>query len=199
MCLTLKKNILSAFLLLCVLNAFTQVNDTLKKENQPIDTLQKDTLHIIKHSPKKATILSAVLPGAGQFYNKKYWKMPVIYAGFGTLVYFINANHTHYIDYKQALKFRTDNDSTTVDNFPLYSAEGLLQAKNYYRRNVELSYIFTVILYTLNVVDAAVDANLYDFDISDELSLKIQPALINNPFAYNDCTKGIKITLKLKN
>jgi len=198
-CLTFKKNILLALLFFAVVNVFTQTKDTLQTLGQSKDTLQKDTLQIKKHSPKKATILSAVLPGAGQFYNRKYWKMPVIYAGFGTLAYFINANQTRYTDFRQALKFRTDNDSTTVDNFPLYSAEGLLQAKNYYRRNVELSCIFTVILYTLNVVDAAVDAHLYDFDIGDELSLKIQPALINNPFAYSNYAKGLKLTLKFKN
>jgi hypothetical protein len=125
--------------------------------------------------------------------------MPVVYVGFGTLIYFISTNQSLYKDYKQAIKYRTDDNPETTDKFPQYSVDGLFQAKNYYRRNVELSYIFTAILYTLNVVDAAVDAHLYDFDISDELSFKIQPALINNPYACNDFAKGFKITFNIKN
>jgi len=150
------------------------------------------------HSPKKATILSAVLPGAGQFYNKKYWKMPIIYAGFGTLGYFLSANQTRYNNYKNALLYRTDDDPLTIDKYPEFSNEGLLQAKNYYRRNVELSYIFTVVLYVLNIVDATVDAHLYDFDISDDLSLRLQPTLIQIPTAYNMPAQGIKLTFNLK-
>ena len=185
MYLTFKKIILSFLLFFFVLNAFTQ---------------KVDTLLVKKHSPKKATIMSAVLPGAGQIYNRKYWKLPIIYAGFGTLGYFIIANNNLYKEYKLAYKYKMDNDSTTIDKYPLYSAEGLLQAKNYYRRNFEISCIFTGILYMLNVVDATVDAHLFDFDISNNLSLKIQPALFNNRnFASNDFTKGIKITLNLKN
>lgn len=123
--------------------------------------------------------------------------MPVIYTGFGTLGYFIYANQSHYKDYKQALKFRTDDDPATVDIFPQYSAEGLLQAKNYYRRNLELSYIFTVVLYALNVVDAAVDAHFYEFDINDNLSLKMQPVLFDNTLTPGSFGSGIRLTLKL--
>ncbi len=157
---------------------------------------KSDTLNLLTHSPKKATILSAVLPGAGQFYNEKYWKMPVIYAGFGTLGYFIYANQSKYNDYKQALKYRTDNDPATVDTYPQYSAEGLLQAKNYYRRNLELSYIFTVVLYALNVVDAAVDAHFYEFDINDNLSLKLQPTLLNNTLTQARVGSAVQLMLK---
>ena len=144
--------------------------------------------------------MSAVLPGSGQFYNKKYWKIPIIYAGFGTLTYFIISNNKLYKEYKQAYKYKVDNDSTTIDNFPLYSAESLLAAQNYYRRNLEISCIFTAVLYMLNVVDATVDAHMFDFDISNNLSLKIQPTLFNSrSFAFNDNLKGFKITLNFKN
>ena len=195
--LLFRKFVLSLLLFFCVIDAFTQ---------------KVDTLEVKKHSPKKATIMSAVLPGSGQFYNKKYWKIPVIYVGFGTLVYFISANQKQYNNYKQAYKYRVDNDPATVDNYLQYSAEGLLQAKNYYRRNLEISYIFTSVLYMLNVVDATVDAHLFDFDISNDLSLKIQPSFLNSPYAFKspftfkdysmalkEYTMAIKITLKLKN
>ena len=175
---------LSFFLTFFVLSAFTQ---------------NKDTLVLKPHSPKKATIMSAILPGAGQFYNKSYWKIPVLYAGFGTLGYFISTNQKLYKDYTIAYKARVDNDPKTVDIFPLYSADGLLQAKNYYRRNMELSYIFTAFLYILNVVDATVDANFYDFDINDKLTLQIRPTLLSSPYAFKDFTKGVKISLNFKN
>ena len=148
------------------------------------------------HSPRKATILSAVVPGAGQFYNKKYWKMPIIYGGFGTLTYFLIENTSRYKDYRQALRYRLDDDPSTIDNYPLYSADGLMQAKNYYRRNVELSYIFGVVLYALNDVDAAVDAHLYDFDIGDDLSLNIQPTVKPMPL-YGTSYAGLSLTLNI--
>jgi len=164
-----------------------------------VSAQNNDTILLKQHSPKKATILSAVLPGAGQFYNKKYWKIPIIYGGFGTLAYFATANNKLYQDYKLAYKHRNDDDPATIDKFPLYSDQGLLQAKNYYRRNVELSVIFSVVLYTLNVVDAAVDAHLYDFDISDNLAISIKPDIFNNPLTPYKPAQGITLTLHLKN
>ena len=159
---------------------------------------QKDSTTTKTHSPKKATIMSAILPGAGQFYNKKYWKIPVIYTGFGGLAYSIIKNQDLYKDYRTALRYRTDDDPNTIDNFQQYSVDGLLQAKNYYRRNMELSYIFTTILYVINIVDAAVDAHLYEFDISDDLSLYLQPSMLDIPSAQNYCVTGLSLTLKFK-
>ncbi len=160
---------------------------------------EKDSTQTKTHSPKKATILSAVVPGAGQFYNKKYWKIPVIYTGFGALSYSIITNQRLYKDYRSALRYRTDDDINTTDNFPQYSVDGLMQAKNYYRRNLELSYIFSTVLYVLNIVDAAVDAHFYEFDISDDISLKLQPALITMPYAECYYGNGFSLTLKIKN
>lgn len=167
-------------------------NDTVKK------TSSKDTTDFMKHSPTKATIYSLALPGLGQAYNKKYWKIPVIYAGFGTLAYFIKTNSDYYQKYKKAYIYETDEDTTTINTSPgieELSAEQLLKAKNYYRRNMELSYIITGLLYILNVVDAAVDAHLYYFNVNDDLSMKIEPSL-NPSFSRKKPTPGLKLTFK---
>lgn len=130
------------------------------------------------HSPKKATIYSAVLPGLGQAYNKKYWKIPIVYAGFGTTGYFIYRNTTQYKLYKQAYIYRMDDDYLTVDDYPEYTATELAYIKDNYRRNMEISYIATAAVYIFNIIDATVDAHLFDFDISDDLSMNWQPSII---------------------
>ena len=146
---------------------------------------KRDSLSIL-HSPTKATILSAVLPGAGQYYNKKYWKIPVIYAGFTALGYFVVTNNEDYKIYKKAYKYRLDGDESTSDEFVgIYTDEDLSTLKNYYRRNRDLSVIGMAILYVLNVVDASVDAHLFYFDVNEELSLRVSPGynygLVNGP------------------
>lgn len=143
-----------------------------------------DTLTVIHqslspqiHSPRKAAIFSAVMPGLGQAYNKKYWKMPIVYAGFATLGYFIFYNYDKYTFYRNAYIVRTDNDTTTntPDNLNIYQNDGLLTLKNYYRRNMEFSIVVTTMLYLLNIIDAYVDAHLMTFDINDNLSLQVEP------------------------
>ena len=132
----------------------------------------KDTLtDFAKKRANKAALMSALLPGLGQAYNKKYWKIPVIYGGAVTLVYFISVNNSEYKKFNSAIIYRNDNDSSTIDDYPNYTNEDLTVRKNYYRRNRDLSYIFLGLLYTLNIVDAYVDSQLMNFDITDDLSL----------------------------
>lgn len=152
---------------------------------EPVDTIetpvkqQKVSKSNVKiHSPKKAVILSAVLPGLGQVYNKKYWKLPIIYAGFGGLGYSIFANTRNWRTYRDAYKLRVDEDPNTIDEFDgTVSENNLLDLKKYYKRNLDLSVIFTAVLYALNLVDAAVDAHLFNYDISDDLSMYVQPVV----------------------
>ncbi|PKP02942.1 MAG: hypothetical protein CVU11_10240 [Bacteroidetes bacterium HGW-Bacteroidetes-6] len=159
----------------------------------------EDTVTVV-HSPQKATIMSACLPGLGQVYNRKYWKVPVIYAGLGGAGYAIGFNNNLYKDYRSAYIARTDGDSTTVDPFVgHYTETNLLDLRNYYRHNLELSVIILSAVYILNIVDAAVDANLYDFDISDDLSLSFHPALWNAGSAFCPSIGGgftIRINLR---
>ncbi|HSH20507.1 MAG TPA: DUF5683 domain-containing protein [Draconibacterium sp.] len=144
------------------------------------------------HSPKKATIYSAILPGLGQAYNKKYWKIPLIYAGFGTIGYFIGWNNGFYSTYKLAYSDLTDGDPNTTSYLDLDAAKyydlenptdydnfktGLSKQSDYYRRNRDLLIIGMIGFYGLNIIDASVDAHLFDFDISEDLTMNWQPAM----------------------
>ena len=158
--------------------------DTTQTKEVPVDAEKI-------HSPKRATIYSAILPGLGQAYNKKYWKIPIIYAGFGTIGYFIGWNNGFYNTYKLAYSDFTDNDDSTNSYLdvlpPGYDLEnttdynnfksGLSKQSDYYRRNRDLLIISMVGFYGLNLIDASVDAHLFDFDISEDLTMNWQPAV----------------------
>jgi len=166
------------------------------------DTIPKKTLRE-NHSPRKATMLSAAFPGLGQAYNKKYWKMPIIYAGFGTLGYFIHTNNTEYKSSRDAYLYRMDGNPATISDikFDGFADDRLKNRRDYYRRNLEVSWIFTGLLYVLNILDATVDAHLADFDVGENLSMKIEPQIISAPsFTYakplHPVQPGLKITFK---
>jgi Family of unknown function (DUF5683) len=145
------------------------------------------------HSPHKAAVMSALLPGSGQAYNKKYWKIPVLYGGFVGLGYAIRFNNREYSQYKDAFKLRLDGDESTVDPYVgIYSDNDLSTLKDFYRRNRDLSIIGCGLLYILNIVDASVDAHLFSFNVSSDLSLNITPSTLSgmNP--------GIGIVLSFK-
>lgn len=124
------------------------------------------------HSPKKASIYSAVLPGLGQVYNKKYWKVPIIYAGFGVLIYAARFNGKEY------QRFRSAYFEYPDDEFQgLLSQDQIEFYVDSYRRSRDLSIIGFFALWGLNVIDANVDAHFFDFDISPDISLHIRPVL----------------------
>lgn len=144
----------------------------------PDSTVPADTASQVKiHSPKRAAIYSAVLPGLGQIYNRKWWKLPIIYAGFGGLGYGFYWNNGYYKDYRDALRLRYDDDPNTNDGFTQYSDNDLVTLKNYYQRYRDLCVIGMAALYTLQVLDATVDAHLFYFDVGDNLSMRFQPSL----------------------
>ena len=122
-------------------------------------------------SPKKAAIYSAVIPGAGQIYTKKYWKIPIIYGGLIASAYFINDNNNQYKEYREAalLSYETGEDQLG------YTYSELITLKDYYKRNREISYFSFVGVYILNIIDASVNAHLFHFDVSDDISLNIRP------------------------
>ncbi len=127
-------------------------------------------------SPKRAVLLSAILPGTGQIYNKKYWKLPLVYGAIGAMGYFIAVNTTEYRRFRKGYIYMLDEDPDTESEF-----EGILEAsavKSYrdqYRKNMELSYIGAAATYLLVGIDAFVDAHLLSFDVNDDLSLQIRP------------------------
>ncbi|WP_206611038.1 DUF5683 domain-containing protein [Mariniphaga sediminis] len=195
------KNILIVIQLLAVLNLQAQLvdTDTLKtvKKLPPVEEEEK------VHSPRKATIYSAILPGLGQAYNKKYWKIPIIYIGFGAIGYFIDWNNENYQLFRTGYRHLTDDDPETQDylkieavrrnNYDLNNPTqfnnlktALSKQQDYYRRNRDLLFISIVGFYGLNIIDASVDAHLFDFDIGDDLTMNWQPSMLNidNNFIY---------------
>lgn len=139
-----------------------------------------DSIREKEHSPTKATVMSALLPGLGQVYNKKYWKVPVIYAGFGIMSYFIYTNADLYISYKCAYIESSYGNQNGSYGYLVqrYTQDELLSAREYYRRNLEISLLLTTLWYALNILDATVDAHLYTFNITDNLTMKIEPAVL---------------------
>jgi hypothetical protein len=170
--------------------------DTIKT---PADSskISRDSLGT-RSRANRAALFSTILPGAGQFYNKKYWKIPILYAGFIVLGYSIEFNNSNYKTFRTAYIYRTDPDSTTIDDYEnIYpDAEALRVRKDYYRRTRDLLWIITAGVYVLNIIDAYVDAHLSDFDISDDLSLRTQPGL---QFAFDKRPiPSIALTFTLK-
>ncbi len=153
--------------------------------------------------PAKAALFSAIVPGMGQAYNKAYWKMPIVYATGGVLGYFLISHHRNYQDYREALNIRVDGDETTVDKFANSNIfgeqrpngeENLRRARDFYRRNRDLTILLSIGAYGLQVAEAYVHAHMKEFDISDELALKVQPNLIQVP-AQATVTPGLSLTL----
>lgn len=147
---------------------------------------------------KRAMWLSLVLPGAGQIYNRKYWKLPILYGGFVGCAYAMTWNNMMYHDYSQAYMDIMDNDPTTqsynqflhlgnkIDESNRTRYQELFRKrKDRYRRWRDMSVFALIGVYALSVIDAYVDASLSDFDISRDLSLHIQPALINSNMAMS--------------
>lgn len=145
-----------------------------------------DTALFNIHSPLKASLYSAVLPGLGQIYNKKYWKVPIIYAGAGVLVYYINFNHTRYQKYKSLYIKKVANDPSDLPDIASYITEEQLMGEiEYWSQNRDYLILGLAALYIANILDATVDAYLLDYEVSQDLSMKIKPALINSPVSYN--------------
>jgi hypothetical protein len=150
------------------------------------------------HSVGRAAIYSAVLPGLGQAYNKKYWKIPIIYAGFGVMGYFIVSNNNEYKVFKEAYIYVANGETYPIDNpyVTKYSQTQLQDAMEYYRRNRDLSIIVCGLWYTLNILEAYVDAHFFDYDISEDLSMSIKPAAVISPFTSIQPAPGIKVSFK---
>ena len=151
-----------------------------------------------KPDPKRALWLALVFPGGGQIYNRKYWKLPLIYGGFMGCLYAMSWNDGMYKDYSQAYLDITDDDPGTasynnylhlgakIDDTNRSRYEEIFKSrKNKYRRWRDLSFFVLLGVYALSVIDAYVDAELSNFDISKDLSLKVEPTILNNRSSNN--------------
>lgn len=149
-------------------------------------TAQDDSV-INKYNPKAATIRSAIIPGWGQFYNKKYWKIPIVWGALGITAGVFVYNLNTYKELKQAVIYRSDtipwNDTLINPELKNLSTSALKNYRNEYRQNVDYSVLVFFLFWGLNVVDATVDAHLKTFDVSPNISMKIRPNLnyLNSP------------------
>lgn len=153
------------------------------------------------HSPRVAAIRSALLPGLGQIYNKKYWKLPIVYGALGTTAGIFIYNLGYYKDTRFAYKvkynmrvYHTDSSlyNQIKNELKPIDENSLRSYRNQFRRDLDYTAIFFLVFWGLNVVDAAVDAHLKSFDVSPDLSLQIKPG-------YSDMaqTSGISLVLKI--
>ena len=160
------------------------LKDSLSK---PVTIIKIDTSTKKKHSPKSAAIRSAILPGLGQVYNKKYWKVPIVWTAIGIPIGTFVYNKKWYQETKTAAVMISTGDTANYKNRvdpKLYfffenpeQIDVLLNYRNDFRRNMDYSILFVLLFWGLNVLDATVDAHLRDFDVGENLSLKIKPNL----------------------
>jgi len=170
--------------------AFGQTDSIAKSSKKQRVTEVQNT--IISKDPKKATLLSALVPGAGQVYNGKTWKVPILYAGILTDLYFVQYNNRRYVNFREAL-FALDKGEP--NQFPSLNRASLVRNVDYWRQNRDLTLLLLLGIYALNLVDANVDAHLSGFDISDDLALQVAPHL-GTVSASNSL--GLSLTLRFK-
>jgi hypothetical protein len=166
--------------------------DTLGRPPKELVKKEGEEHSLLPKNPKKATLLSALLPGAGQVYNDKSWKVPILYAGILTDLYFVNYNHRRYETFRDAL-FALDKGEP--NQFPSLNRASLVRNVDYWRQNRDLTILLLLGIYALNLVDANVDAHLSGFDVSEDLTLQVAPQL-GTVYASN--SMGVSLTLRFK-
>lgn len=193
-----------SFLLLMSIHLFAQKKDSAVIKPAAKTVIKKEKVNFFHidtskpYNPRVAIIRSAILPGWGQFTNKKYWKMPIVYGALGTTAYIFFRNIKQFREANNAYKNAIDNIPTNdyLIPEPYYSVrtspDRIKSFRNEVRQNVDYSVLFFIAFWGLNVVDAAVDAHLKTFDVSDELTLQIKPGY--SPLAN---TNGISLVLNI--
>ena len=213
-----RKHILITFCLLLLTAGSQQAKAQDRFDNDSLSVTKTDSLSVVvvdttfskkrkteqdwstwRPDPKRALWLALVIPGGGQIYNRKYWKLPLVYGGFIGCMYAMSWNNTMYKDYSQAYIDLMDNDPSTqsYNQFLHLGMKITTEAdkkryqdifrkrKDKYRRWRDLSFFVMLGVYALSVIDAYVDAELSVFDISDDLSLRVEPTIINNRSSSN--------------
>ena len=146
------------------------------------DTLKSETIDPLR--PSKAAFYSAILPGLGQIYNKKYWKLPLVYGAIGTSTYLYLDNQKKYNIYRDEYKSRLAGNTSNSEYLAGLSESQLLAAQKQFQRNRDLSALFIAGFYVLNIIDANIDAALSQFNVSENLALK--PTIINNNITFKN-------------
>ncbi len=193
--------VLLIFSLMPVLSFSQQKKDSVNLRNDTLQQSSKDTTAKKIFSPRVAAIRSAILPGLGQAYNRKYWKMPIVLGALGATAYVFNFNLKEYKRVGYAYRVLIQRDTAGFANvdedlLPFVTANASNSLRNYRnqkRRDIDYSVLVFILLWGLNVVDATVDAHLKGFDVSDNLSFRIKPG-------YNAAsnTTGLSVVLHIK-
>ena len=189
------------FLFLSVNSLIAQKSDTLSLSKQKEFTFKDRPTEKNNYynplAPAKAAFYSAVLPGLGQIYNKRYWKVPIVYLGIGTSIYFYKLNNDDYNRFRNAYKRRlagyTDDEFWGNGTTPIVSSNRLEDAQETAKRNKDLSIAVAVLFYLLNIIDANVDAHLRQFNVNNDLTL--EPLFELNPI---DTKANYSISLKYR-
>ncbi len=192
-------------IIIFIVAVFSLLRNAYAQDTIPV---KKALRNPFRAEPFKATMLAVAFPGLGQIYNRKYWKIPIVYAGFGALAYSIRFNGKYYNQMMKAYQDFTDNIPETQSYIALINGitpqlydpvlfpksylpsneawveNRLLQAIDYYKRYRDLSYIGIAAWYLITVLDANVDASLFNYDISDRLDLAIRPSTIPVPGVF---------------
>lgn len=179
-----------------VVSTISFAQDSTKVNSKKREKPKKEARSFENHSPKKAALLSTILPGAGQVYNRKnwFWKVPIIYGGLGTLTYFAVTNNKFYIQSRDA--FNSWNGTpVTIDGVSITTESRLKAFKDSYRRNRDFSYFMMAGLYALQILDANIEAHLIDFRVDENLLLSLRPHL--EP-TTTSTSFGLSLTLKHK-
>jgi hypothetical protein len=181
-------------------------------------SLSKPLKPKLKKEPLKATMMAVAFPGLGQIYNRKYWKIPLVYAGFAGLIYSVGFNSSNYNMYMKAYQDFTDAIKETDSYMKLIRAEpstydpvlfpdsyvpsnasyykdGMLRLVDSYKRYRDLSYIGIAAWYLISILDANVDASLFNYDISNNLDIAVIPAIL--PFTGGFAGTGLNLTFKV--
>ncbi len=175
--------------------------------------IDKPARHRFSPEPLKATMLAVALPGLGQIYNRKYWKIPLVYAGFGSMIYFIGVNSSRYTTHMKAYQDFTDDIPQTnsyleikgFDEIPpstydkindpqgySYYKDQMKRLIDYYKRYRDLSYIGLGVWYMVSILDANVDASLFNYDVSNNLDIAVMPMPVILPAGYTGA--GINVS-----
>jgi Family of unknown function (DUF5683) len=189
--------LLSLVMMIPAVYAQDEEDESLPKKEQNKDK-EKSKEEFNGHSISKAALYSAVLPGLGQAYNRKYWKIPIIYAGFGVITYFVISNNNSYKQYNEAYIYQANGETYPTDNpyVGRYSLTQLQDAMDYYRRNRDLSYIIGGLWYVANILEAYVDAHFFEYDISEDLTMRVSPTVSPLPAGKMQSAPGIRVSFK---
>lgn len=162
------------------------------------DLDQIETIQTVSRlDPNKSAMLSAVLPGLGQAYNNQYWKIPLIYGGGIIIGHYINYNHKIYNEMRNSLIAEVDGDPSTINPYnDRFRETALLRNRDAFRRNRDLLILVGAAFYLLNIVDAHVSAHLHEFEVNDNLSLKVSPSIQPTPLFSQ--ALGVSLSLNIK-